>query len=211
MNKTIHYFLEGEQPYDYRESWKVCCPDYNIVHWHAGNMPYEEYPFLHHIRDSKKWSVMSDFLRHWAVNKFGGFYLDTDVELIRSLDPLLEESSFLCIEGHPISGNAAVSGGHIGAYFQGLCLQEICSLDMPYFLKNTFAEIEISPRLVTRIIVKHKGFELDESDLNEVKDYKNFKTLPKKYFYPYNWNERFEESCITEDTIGIHWWKHSWK
>lgn len=211
MYKKIHYFLEGTQPYDYRESWKVSCPDYEIIHWNADNMPYREYPFLHYIRDSKKWSVMSDFLRHWAVYEFGGFYLDTDVELIKSLDSLIDEISFLCIEGHPISGNSAVSGGHPGAYFQFLCLKEICSLDMPYFLKNTFAEIEISPKLVTRIIKQHKGSDLDESDLNEIKDYGSFKTLPKKYFYPFNWNENFEERCITPETIGIHWWKHSWK
>lgn len=211
MPKIIHYFLEGQQPYDYRESWKVCCPDYDIVHWHAGNMPYDEYPFLHIIKDAKKWSVMSDFLRHWAVKEFGGFYLDTDVELIRPLDPLLDVSSFLCIEGHPVSGNAAVSGGTPGAYFQSIALGEICKLDMVYFLKTFLAEIEISPRLVSRIIKEHKGSDLDESDLEQIKDYGNFITLPKKYFYPYNWNERFEESCITEDTLGIHWWKHSWK
>lgn len=211
MAKVIHYFLEGVQPYDYTESWRICCPDYQIIKWDASNLPYSEYDFLHILRDRGKWSMLSDFLRHWAVSRFGGFYLDTDVELIRSLDPLLEEKSFLCIEGHPVSGNAAVCGGHKGAYFQSVCVEEMAKIDMWEFLKGGLPEIEISPRLVTRIIEQHKGKPLGDEDLYEIQDYGKFKTYPKKYFYPFNYNEKFDLSCVTQDTIGIHWWKHSWK
>jgi len=56
-----------------------------------------------------------------------------------------------------------------------------------------------------------KGSALDDSDLYEVKKYGGLTTLPKEYFYPYNWNEQYSPSVITDKTMGIHWWKHSWK
>lgn len=211
MPKIIHYFLEGIQPYDYKESWEICCPDYEIRKWTASDVPYDEYPNLRILYENGKWSMLSDFVRHWAVMKFGGFYLDTDVELIRSLDSLLDINSFVCIEGYPVSGNAAVCGGHVGAWFQIECVKRMGNMDMQKLLNEYLPEIEISPRLVSSIIKDVKGANLDESDLRDIKYYKDFITLPKQYFYPFNWNEHFEERCVTPETIGIHWWKHSWK
>jgi hypothetical protein len=40
--------------------------------------------------------ITSDILRALIVNKFGGMYVDTDVELIKSPKELLENCSFLC-------------------------------------------------------------------------------------------------------------------
>ena len=35
-------------------------------------------------------------------------------------------------------------------------------------------------------------------------------TLPKEYFFPFNWTEKFTKNCITQNTRGIHWWKRGW-
>ena len=211
MPKIIHYFEEGTPDYNFRGSWKKHNPGYEMVHWSVANMPYEQYPFLEILRDRKKWSMMSDFTRHWAIINYGGFYLDTDIELVKPLDSLLGESSFVSVEGPPVAANAAASGGHVGAAFQKICLEELCKMDMEVLSKQFLAEVEVSPRLLTRLITQIKGREMDETDLNEIKDYGDFKTLPKKYFYPYNWNEQFDQSMVKDETIGIHWWKHSWK
>jgi hypothetical protein len=33
---------------------------------------------------------------------------------------------------------------------------------------------------------------------------------PKRFFYPYHWEEKFTPQCITQETYAIHHWAHSW-
>ncbi len=46
----------------------------------------------------KKWAFVSDYARLDIIFNEGGIYLDTDVELIKTLDDLLHYNCFLAIE-----------------------------------------------------------------------------------------------------------------
>lgn len=46
----------------------------------------------------KKYAYLSDYVRLWAVEKYGGIYLDTDVEVIRPLEKLLQEDAYFGFE-----------------------------------------------------------------------------------------------------------------
>ena len=212
--RKIHYFAEGICN-EFLDNWKSMCPDYEIILWNKDNIPISEYPFLNLLIEKKKWSVVSDFIRHWAVYEFGGIYMDIDVELIKPLDSLLDVKAFTCIEGEPIYANSAVSGGHKGSAFQKRCLDKFCSIDFEGILSGkvyipTQIEFYVSPGMVSEVVASAKGKALDSSDLFHMKHYEDFVTLPKEYFYPYNWNEVFTQDCITENTIGIHRWHKSW-
>lgn len=215
--KTIHYFWEGPPPsYSYVGSWIKYCPDYTLRQWSASSIPLNEQPRLQVFVDQKKWSVLSDFMRSWAIYNEGGFYLDADVELIKPLDPLREIKAFTCIEGPPASGNNAVCGGEAGHPYQALSLELFMAFDFDKLLRrelegNQPPEIVVGPNLVTRIITKYKGSQLDTADMLQVNVYGDgFTTLPKSYFYPYNFCERYTPKCVQENTIGIHHWKSSW-
>ena len=41
---------------------------------------------------------MSDYARLYVIEKYGGVYLDTDVELIKPLAPLLELDGYMGID-----------------------------------------------------------------------------------------------------------------
>jgi hypothetical protein len=212
--RNIHYFAEGIEN-GFLDNWKSMCPNYGIILWNKANIPVEKYPFLNLLIEHKKWSVISDFVRHWAVYEFGGIYMDIDVELIKPLDGLLEIESFTCIEGRPVFANSAVSGGHKGALLQKMCLDKFCQIDFEGLLSGRVKvdwaiEVYVSPCLVSEVVASVKGKPLDDSDLFHMKHYEGFVTLPKEYFYPYNWNEVFTDNCITENTIGIHRWHKSW-
>lgn len=45
--------------------------------------------------EAKRWAFVSDYVRLWAVYHYGGIYLDTDVEVARFWNPLLEYRAFL--------------------------------------------------------------------------------------------------------------------
>lgn len=44
--------------------------------------------------EAKKWAFVTDYVRLWAMTKYGGIYMDTDVEVLRPLDFFLEHKAF---------------------------------------------------------------------------------------------------------------------
>ena len=47
---------------------------------------------------AKKYAFVSDYVRLWALEREGGLYLDTDVEVLRSFEPLLNDTAFIGLE-----------------------------------------------------------------------------------------------------------------
>lgn len=47
---------------------------------------------------AEKWAFVSDYVRLYALNKFGGFYFDTDLEIKRNLDEFLKLDFCTCYE-----------------------------------------------------------------------------------------------------------------
>ena len=91
--KIIHYVWCGtkempEKDRKYLEGWKKLNPDYKIKCWSDKDIDLDKYPLAKQAVKEKRWSLVSDVLRAYAVYTEGGFYLDTDVELLKSLDEL---------------------------------------------------------------------------------------------------------------------------
>lgn len=96
ISKIIHYIWFGKQPMgDLIEhciaSWRKYCPDYELKLWNEDNYDLTQTPlYVKQAYAAKKYAFVSDYVRLDVVYKYGGFYLDTDVELFRSLDDFLE-------------------------------------------------------------------------------------------------------------------------
>ena len=95
LPKIIHYcwFGRNEKPKLAQkciESWKKQCPDYKIIEWNEDNFDIDQHPYLRWCYNHKKWAFLSDFARLLILEEHGGIYLDTDVEIIKSVDPLLK-------------------------------------------------------------------------------------------------------------------------
>lgn len=207
----IHYFKEGNPGYSYEESWENWAGNIEWKEWNGSNLPYEDFPILKKYRDQKQWSVLSDFVRRWAVLEFGGIYLDLDVELIKPLDNLFSYESFLCIEGPPAFGNMAVSGGKKGNKHHKVLLEMYLDVIEGKRIYNVPIQVACSPYVVTDYLKQLKGSALEDVDLYIINDFDGLTTLPKSCFYPFNWNEKYDVSCIKDNTYGIHWWKKGWQ
>ena len=101
--KVIHYCWFGGNPLPelairYIDSWRQRCPDYEIKKWDETNFDVYSCDFVKEAYESKKWAFVSDYARLWIVFNYGGVYLDTDVELVKSLDELLDNKCFLGAE-----------------------------------------------------------------------------------------------------------------
>ena len=47
---------------------------------------------------AKKYAFVSDYVRLWALEREGGLYLDTDVEVLKSFEPLMNDTVFIGLE-----------------------------------------------------------------------------------------------------------------
>lgn len=67
------------------KSWEKFMPDYKIIRWDETNFDPNQIEFTKQAYKDKCWAYVSDYVRFWAVYNYGGIYLDTDVELLKSL------------------------------------------------------------------------------------------------------------------------------
>lgn len=101
--KIIHYcwFGYGEKPKLARkciDSWKQYMPDYQIIEWNEDNFNINCNAYTRMCYNQKKFAFLSDYVRLVVIEQYGGLYFDTDVEVIRSFDDLLNYGLFLGFE-----------------------------------------------------------------------------------------------------------------
>lgn len=99
--KVIHYcwFGRGKKtPLMERciESWREHCPDWEIVEWNEENFDVNFCPYASKAYCEKRYGFLTDAARLQIIYTHGGVYLDTDVELKRSLEPLLDFDAWFC-------------------------------------------------------------------------------------------------------------------
>lgn len=100
--KIIHACWLGgaDMPSDQKKfvgDWKSLLPDYEIKLWTEETFK-EYYDGSLFVRDAiakKKYGFLSDFFRFTVLYRFGGIYMDTDVELLKNLDPFLDCKMFM--------------------------------------------------------------------------------------------------------------------
>ena len=101
--KVIHYCWFGGNPLPQLavrclESWAEVCPDYEIKRWDESNFDVNCCDYVREAYEARKWAFVSDYARLWIVYREGGIYLDTDVELVSSLNKFLTDCFFFAIE-----------------------------------------------------------------------------------------------------------------
>ena len=116
--KIIHYYWFGgkQKPKLVKQcinSWKRYNPDYILKEWNESNSPIEKYPFAKQAFEKKKWAFVSDVIRLHALLNEGGLYLDTDVECLKSFDPLLEKNIFTGYERDSNKLQTAIFGAEV--------------------------------------------------------------------------------------------------
>lgn len=96
--KIIHYCWFGGNPLPASakkciESWKKYLPDFEIKEWNEQNFDVNAHPYAKMAYEGRRWAYLSDIVRLIVVEREGGFYFDTDVELVRRPTEFLEPST----------------------------------------------------------------------------------------------------------------------
>ena len=80
-------------------SWHQHMPDWEYVLWNEESFDISKAPtYVQEAYAAKKFAFVSDYVRLFALEQQGGVYLDTDVEVLKSYQPLLEHCAFIGFE-----------------------------------------------------------------------------------------------------------------
>ena len=93
--KIIHYCWFGGKPLPQlaqrcKKSWEKFFPEYEIKEWNESNYDVNAVPYTKYCYEHRLWAYLSDYVRLDVVEKEGGLYFDTDVEVVRRADDLLQ-------------------------------------------------------------------------------------------------------------------------
>lgn len=200
--KKIHYcwFGRGEKPKLAQKciaSWKKYCPDYEIIEWNEDNFDINSNAYTKMCYDQKKYAFLTDYLRLLVINEHGGIYFDTDVEVVRNFDDLLDCGAFFGFETNEFVNTGEGFGAEAG---NEIVKQMIKEYDQ---LLDGKHEMIGCPRLNTDALLK---FGLVQNGKKQT--VANSIVYPAEYFNPYN-------DCIgklskTQNTYSIHWYGKSW-
>ena len=204
--KIIHYvWLGGEElPNEAKkciESWKKFCPDYVIKEWNESNFPINQYLYAAEAFQKKKWAFVSDVVRLYALVTEGGIYLDTDVELVSSLNEFLTEIAFSGFES-----DMGVPTGLMGCECGYSLFKDLLDEyeNIHFIRENGSLDLTTNVTRITKACLK-KGLIQN----NQKQTIAGFTLYPKEYFCPINLKSGKLET--TQNTKAIHWFAGSWK
>lgn len=207
--KKIHYCWFGRNKKNKIiekciKSWKKHLPDYEFIEWNEDNFDINICPYVKEAYDSKKWAFVSDYARYYVLYKHGGIYLDTDVEVLKSLNPILEKGSFMGRES--IETGGMVAPGLILGAEKGMKLyKEILDIynEMNFINQDGTFNLRTVVQITTEIL-ENKGFEIQN---NEIQSIDEIYIYPSEYFCPIGWNGLGK---ISENSYSIHHYAASW-
>ena len=117
--KKIHYCWVGGNPLPESakkciSSWRRYCPDYEIIEWNESNYDFTKNQYMRESFEAKKWAFATDYARLDIIYQYGGIYLDTDVEIIKSFNPLLKNKGFAGFEDSEFVNSGQGFGAEAG-------------------------------------------------------------------------------------------------
>lgn len=221
--KKIHYCWFGRNPLPKSalkciQSWKKYFPDYEIIQWNEDNYDVNKIKYIRDAYQAKKYAFVSDYARFDILYHEGGIYFDTDVEVIKSFDDILEKGPFMGyeIDGLFSSENERLNdtmklGGTVNPGL-GIAVNPGHSLYeeiLNYYANQNFLNEDGTinqETVVTKItkILREKGMK----NVKEIQKIGGITIYPKDYFNPMNNNTGVID--ITENTHSIHWYSMSW-
>jgi len=207
--KTLHYVWVGPNPIPTEDQariavWRKMLPGWNFRHWSNEDIDWSN-RYLRQSASVMAWNRISDYMRMMALVQDGGVYLDTDVDLVKALDPLLSEEAFVGFQTNEPT-NQMVNGAIFGAV-KGHWLPTEAKKYFDDQLDGRKDVLAFSgPGLLTQLLMK-RGLKDPSQDMVKLDGVAIF---PTRFFYPYLWTEQYDPGVITPDTYAVHRWAESW-
>jgi mannosyltransferase OCH1-like enzyme len=199
--RIIHYCWLSDDPLPlhiqlYIDNWKEILKGYTFMLWNTETFNVHSVNWVSQAFESKKYAFAADYIRLYALYNYGGIYLDSDVELIRSFDSLLHNKSFI---GRETSGD--LEAAVIGSIPKIPWIEEL----LQYYESNNFVD-PISKKhntlplpLLIEKLIKKSSFHIQNMDVV---------IYDKSYFSPKNISTG--KIHLEPQTFCIHHFDGNW-
>lgn len=185
--KILHHIWVGPDPFPaeferYRKTWQLHHPAWELRLWTEENLPGD-------LRRREVYDKLrvpaerSDILRLELLYRYGGVYVDTDVECQRPLDPLIEGLDFFTAYLKPGRVNNAVIGSIPEHPIVGRALDDLSPREFYGYDKSAAGPLFFDELM---------------------KRYPDATVFPPEVFYPKDPAER-------RDAVTVHHVARSWK
>ncbi len=204
--KVIHYcwFGKGKMPALSEKcikSWRVFCPEYEIVCHNEDNFDINQNQYAREAYECGKWAFVSDYVRLKVLYDEGGIYLDTDVELIKPLDDLIEKCGFMGFDDNGLVSTGLGFACEKGNELVAKLLSDYD--DIPFVLPDGTCDLTPCPDRNTKTL-KKLGMDTDNKD----QVFMGIRMLPEDYLCPMKYYTG--KKVITKNTYSIHHFCASW-
>ena len=203
--KKIHYcwFGGGKIPQKFKENiatWRKFCPDYEIVRWDEDNYDVTKNLYMKQAYEAKQWGFVSDYARLDIINTYGGIYLDTDVELLKPLDDLLQFSFFCGFENPKYIAFGLGFGGRKGS----VILRDMLHLyeQMAFINRDGTLNKTPCPTYQTQVMEAHGLVRNGQTQIT-----RDFAALSMEYLNPVNF---YGVGQPTANSFSIHQFAATW-
>lgn len=205
--KIIHYCWFGGKPLPdevkrYIASWRKHCPDYEIKEWNERNFDCNANQYVKEAYEAKKWAFVTDYVRLYALYHEGGIYMDTDVELLKNLDPYLGHAAFSGFENDTFIPTAIMGSVKHGVWMEYL----LSYYDNRHFI-NPDGSFDQTTNVLTITSMTQEKYQIRLD--NTYQEIEGVAALyPKEYFCPKSYETG--EIMRTDNTVCIHHFRASW-
>lgn len=204
--KVINYMWLGKSPIPKTlqkciDSWKKYCPDYEIKCWNENNYDIDKIPYMKQAYAMNAYGFVPDYARLDILYNYGGIYLDTDVELVCSLDDILYQEAFCCVEKWQTINFGGGSGAVPGNEMIGKLLEERKKIK---FVDETGRQNKNTCGYYDTKFFMEYGYKIT----GKIQNIEGVTVYPYEVFHPYDYmSGRIEK---TVNTHGIHHFNGGW-
>lgn len=206
LPRKIHYCWFGGNPLSAEavsciDSWKRNNPGFEIVEWNEKNFDLTSNQYVKEAYEAGKYGFVSDYVRYAVMAQYGGFYFDVDVELLDSLEILVNQRGFISFE----SLNLLNSGSGFAAEADEPIMKALRDAYAGRTFRLSDSQYNETPCSVYETeYFRQLGVRIDDTYQN----LDDFLIFPHEVFAPVNQYSGALE--LTANTMGIHHFSCSW-
>ncbi len=209
--KVIHYCWFGPKPLpkqymQYIETWKLKCPDFEIKEWNDKNFDYTTNQYCHEAYEVGQWAFVSDYARLKILYDYGGIYLDTDVEVLKDLTPLIKDGVGFIGFQNPYE---VTTGLGFAAAPHNIVVREMLAIyDGRSFYDNDGRYNLIPCPVANTYALIKMGLKIGVDYAGTIQHLYGIKIYPEEYFDPLD--ENTGKLQCTANTFTVHRYSASW-
>lgn len=187
---------------------------------------------------SPNWAERSDIIRCDLLDRFGGVYMDCDIDVLHSLNELHEKYHFYAGMEHPHKIATTNNRVWVGISIMGACPGHPIIKNWKRRIRNGWDEVDLRYSSPVERVINHTYFNFTHAVMQEI-DQPGYVDMifPATYFYPISpayaskrrtsglraWREKmydfFESihlkkprafSRVYPETLTVHYWGNTW-